>query len=309
MIKILFFTCLLLVSMLTRGQDYYPFCDTIKQWNTLVTSYTYGGSPAVKSTLKYHISSKDTIINDTLYFLVINTGAINEAFPKIAGFIREDMGEKKVYFRENSYDFNVLRDRLLYDFSLEVGDTTEIFGLHHCESLSNTFKVVSTDKITLLDDKERKVWHLESIGENVNEPDIWIEGIGSLNGLLFPGCYQIATLSISLNLLCYFEEDVKVYMSEEDSCEVDWSSGMETDVERLINVFPNPANERITITLPNGFNSCSSYEIISMNGTKVADGSFCSRSVTITIKSLKPGMYYLRIHNKSTHIASKFIVN
>jgi hypothetical protein len=306
--QIIFITCLM-VSMLAKGQEYQSFCDTIKQWNTLITSYTYGGSPAIKTTLKHHISSKDTIINDTLYLLVVNTGAINEAFPQITGFIREEVSEKKVYFRENSYEFNVPKDRLLYDFSLGVGDTTEIFGLHHCESFSNIFKVVSTDKIILLNDEERKVWHLESIGENANEPDIWIEGIGSLNGLLFPGCYQIATLSFSLNLLCYYEEGINLYVSDEGSCEVDWSSGMKTDVECMVKVFPNPAKEKITINLPNDLNSCSSYQIVSLNGIKVSEGSFCNTSVTITTKSLKPGMYYLKIYNKSTQTVSKFIIN
>jgi hypothetical protein len=180
---LLLLTIMFLLFSVSYGQTYEPFIDTDKQWNTAIAFYAYGGSVATINTLQLLIMPNDTLINDTVYQKVINNGYINWFFPDgIIGFIREDIDEKKVYFRENKEEFYPPKDRLLYDFSLEAGDTTEVFGLYHCMLGSNTFKVISTGTMNLLNDEERKTWYLEPIGDYVQEPDLWIEGIGSRDG-------------------------------------------------------------------------------------------------------------------------------
>lgn len=146
------------------SQEYVPFADTTKDWNVTFTGYSYGGSVATINTMKLHISSSDTIINDTAYYKVINTGQYNFFLPEgIIGFIREDTAGRKVYFRESTYAFYTPKDRLLYDFSIEQGDTTEIFGLHHCLTHSNAYRVSSTGTITLLNGEERKTWQMNPL--------------------------------------------------------------------------------------------------------------------------------------------------
>jgi hypothetical protein len=180
---LLLLTIMFLLLSASSGQNYKPYIDTVKQWNTAIAFYAYGGSVATINTIQFSITPNDTLINDTVYQKVINIGYINWFFPDgIIGFIREDIDEKKVYFRESKEEFYPPKDRLLYDFSLEAGDTTEVFGLYHCMLGSNTFKVISTGTMNLLNDEERKTWYLEPIGDYEQEPDLWIEGIGSRDG-------------------------------------------------------------------------------------------------------------------------------
>lgn len=299
----------LLISV-SYGQIYEPFIDTDNQWNTMITYYAYGGSPSMISTLIFHITANDTLINDTLYQKVINTGYSDGANPAgVIGFIREDIDEKKVYFREKMEVFYPPKDRLLYDFSLETGDTTEVFGLFHCTWKSNTYKVVSTGTISLLNDEERKTWHLEPIGQNLGEPDLWIEGIGSLNGLLFPGCYQMATLSFSLKLLCYYEGDLKLYMSDEDTCYIDWTTGLDAHAENSIKLYPNPAQDQVTLTVPGEPKHCGTYQIYGLDGNRLVAGNICEKSLTIPLGNIKPGIYFFYVQYNTTVLRFKLIIN
>jgi hypothetical protein len=299
----------LLISV-SYGQIYEPFIDTDNQWNTMVTYYGYGGSPTTKNTLLLQIAANDTLINDTVYQKVVNTGYSDGAYPTgDIGFIREDIDEKKIFFRENWEVFYPPKDRLLYDFSLEIGDTTEVYGLHHCLDNSNTYKVVSMGTIHLLNDEERKTWHLESIGHNPQETDLWIEGIGSLNGMLFPGCSQMATTSFSIKLLCYYEDDLKLYMSDEDSCYIDWTTGLEAYEENNITLYPNPARNQVTLSLPDEIQYGSTYQIYHVNGTKLVEGRLNEKSVTIPLGNMKPGMYFFNVQSNTTVFRSKLIIN
>ncbi len=295
------FICVLSLQILwvpiIRGQNYYkPFINTNKQWNVMNTSYAYGGSPATRNTMILHISASDTLINDTLYQKVVNIGHSETLFTKDIGFIREDMNERKVFFREETQVFYPPQDKLLYDFSLETGDTTEVFGLHHCTSYSNTYTVVSTGTIQLLNGAERKTWHLEPVGDNVQEADLWIEGIGSIYGMLFPACSQLATISFSLKLLCYYENDIELYRSDEDSCFIDWTSGLESHAQHSIKLFPNPATGQVQIELPDNIMlEPVKIELHSPIGRLLYNAKPTSHFHKIDVAHFPAGLYLVRL--------------
>jgi len=289
-------------------QEYVPFVDTIKDWNVTNTSYSYGGSVATINTMKLHISSSDTIINDTAYYKLINTGQYNFFLPEgIIGFIREDTAGRKVYFRESTYTFYEPKDRLLYDFSLEQGDTTEIFGLHHCLTHSNAYRVSSTGTITLLNGEERKTWQLIPLAENPVEADEWIEGIGSLNGLIFPGCYELSTISISFNLLCYYEDEVNLYLSTGDTCFIDYTTGLEANLNSKIKLYPNPAKDFLFLEFDEKADNCKHYTVFSADGLKILEGKSCNEKVSIPVSHLRNGIYHINIFNQFYAINKTFI--
>lgn len=287
----------ILFMPVVQGQNYKPFIDTDKQWNTMITGYSSVGSPATKSTLVLHISTNDTLINETLYQKVVNTGYSDGTYASgDIGFIREDIDEKKVYFREPTDVFYPHQDKLLYDFSLEAGDTTEVFGLHYCTSYSNTYKVVSNGTIQLLNGEERKTWHLEPIGDNVQEADVWIEGIGSLYGMLFPACSQLASISFSLKLLCYYESDSELYMSDEANCYIDWISGLDINATSSFELLPNPTNGKTQIQLAENISlENAMIELYSPSGKLLYSAKPRSQVHTMDVEHLSLGMYLLRL--------------
>lgn len=289
-----------------NAQSFQPFVNSDKHWNVMYTDMT-GGVANGASTIQYWISETDTIINDTTYKIVFSAGDVF-ADQGIPGFIREDTSTGKVYFRPHGYYAYPSVDRLIYDFSARTGDTVQVFGHLNCENWydqdANVYRVTSTGDTTLLNGEVKKTWYLKSLS-GYSESDIWIEDIGSLNGMLFPGCYMFGTISFNLDLLCYFKNGENLYISELDTCFVDWTTGVERINISQLKVYPNPANDFITIEMPEGFESAFKFEVLSSNGIQLMEGKQKGRS--IDIQSLKPGFYYMRIITEKGSLFSKFI--
>jgi hypothetical protein len=293
------------------GQDYVPLIDASKQWNVMVTWYAYGGSPAIKNTINFWIAENDTIINDTVYNTVIaNNPNSTGYFPNgTVGFIREDTLERKVYFRdyEATEPFFMIKDRLLYDFSIESGDTVEVFGMYTCPEFWNTYVVSSTSSVSLLNGSERKVWNLSPIGGYAQNNDQWIEGIGSLNGMPFPACYQLQTISFSLDLLCYFEGETKLYALMEDTCEVYWTSSVSELAANPIHCYPNPARDELNISLPDNFQDCHTISIFDLSGGLLLQEVHCGNEFRVNVRNLKPGLYFLKVVSQRGVFELKFV--
>jgi hypothetical protein len=281
-------------------QAYHPFIDIGKHWNVMHEGFE------VKRTVEYYISAQDTTINDTVYRKVL----VNEQYgyypSGIAGFIREDTAERRVYFR-SYYGWNhPIKDRLLYDFSIDEGDTLDVYGLY-CETESNTFKVTSKSTIELLNGEHRTIWDLHHLYDPYQEPDQWIEGMGSLNGVLFPFCSEIGIISAYVELLCHFEDDVKLYMSAQDTCFVDWTTGVQANMQHNIQLYPNPVTNVLYLTTHGDSERFNAYEIYNLSGLKVAEGRLFNNSYAIPVDYLGSGMYLLRIKNELNAQNFKFI--
>jgi len=286
----------------TNGQSYIPFIDTAKHWNVMIT-YSDGGSPSSKSTIQYWFSENDTIINDTSYRKVMSSGDHFFYPPGVSGYIREDTATRKVFFRNLDSSFFPSGDQLLYDFSAVSGDTIEVFGHLACGWApdQNRYVVTSVGDTTLMDNRVKKTWTLEALDENANPIDFWIEDIGSLNGVLYPGCYMFGTVSFRLDLLCYFESGESIYISEEDSCFVDWSTGIKKIQYPVIKVYPNPASEIIVLELPQDYKVDGEYTIFDIKGTIILKGKL--ENNIVTINALAQGYYFVRV------IADKGVIN
>lgn len=99
------------------------------------------------------------------------------SYQYLAGFIREDIQERKVYWLDSSENLDTCNEEgeeiLLYDFSLEVGDSTYTCG-YEDEPL-----VVQEIRTEELYGRERRVFYFE-------DAMFQIEGIGFTTGLLVP---------------------------------------------------------------------------------------------------------------------------
>jgi len=151
---------------------------------------------------KYIITGEDTIINNNnykkLYLFFDSVFNSNNAF--CLGGIREE--NKKIYYcGEQSFYNNSINyykpyfidgcqnnEILLYDFSLNIGDT--LTNINYCfntidPNISGEMKIVVSDIDTLFFNNScRKVFYFyETSGYTFYT--YWIEGIGSNRGLLF----------------------------------------------------------------------------------------------------------------------------
>ncbi len=98
-------------------------------------------------------------------------------------------------------------EQLIYDFDLEVGDTTDAY-------LFNGYYVVDIGTITLLNGEERKQLFLTNSSNGIFIE--WVDGIGSLAGGLLP----IPDFEGYTSLICVKENDETIWLNPDQSTEL-----------------------------------------------------------------------------------------
>lgn len=149
--------------------------------------------------------------------------------------MRED-STRKVYF--------VLRgdeeERLLYDFNLQLNDSFFI-----CNQANIYVAVIDT--VILLNGEPRKRIQFDP------GPETWIEGIGSLDGIVADGgiYYCNTTLEVFPFLNCFVEDGEVLYAHEWSfyPC-LDGSTALQEPETISLNLYPNPFNSTTRLVLP-----------------------------------------------------------
>jgi hypothetical protein len=270
------------------GQDYVPLIDIERKWN--VASIIHGGASTDE------LFFGDTILlEDTLYYEVL------VRFPEkseLLGYLREDINAKKVYYRNNSGQ----EPTLLYDFSLEEGDTVRLYG-----NLSLEYTILQVDSIELLTGDFRKRWVLSpEFGEN----PIWIEGIGNTTlYLLNSGDLNGSTLVT--RLLCCYENNELVYMNVFfNTCYLS-TSHVEGFSNTSLRIWPNPTKGIVTLSFPqfHKYNDVL-FEVLSIDGRKLLSKPIHSELSTLDISNLPAGMYLYRFTDGRHQLKiEKLIIN
>ncbi|UII23769.1 T9SS type A sorting domain-containing protein [Fulvivirga ligni] len=83
---------------------------------------------------------------------------------------------------------------------------------------------------------------------------------------------------------------------------------VESEIEtRLdVNVYPNPSSDFINIQI-NDYEAEGQFEILNYSGEVVLNGTFSNRRETVDVRSLKTGVYILRVSTRDQVITSKVI--
>jgi len=123
-------------------------------------------------------------------FLTYDTLGIEDGW-NIVGYISEDGENEQCYFMNLNSD-----EGLIYDFSAEIGDTLQLWNSYQGNIPIEA--VIQEKDTVLIGNSYRKRLITESI---VGFGESWIEGIGSLRGLLFPNW---AMVGFYYSLLCFF---------------------------------------------------------------------------------------------------------
>ena len=178
--------------MTVKAQDYHPIVEEGKQWNVLFSYPWNPPEPQHKYTDIYKIEG-DTLLDGVSYKVMYTTRNEDLMGWSVCGVIRETE-DKQVLYRRDGASY----DEILYDFSMEVGDTICMCddGFYAC-----CMVVVEKGEI-LVNDEPRQQIVLEYPFGN-GEQEVWIEGIGSLYGIVNTGALFMT--GGSTNLLCYYE--------------------------------------------------------------------------------------------------------
>ena len=187
------------------------WCDT---WNVLSHGW-YGPTddPYMPHTLIYQLD-EDTTINNLAYQTLtgcFSLAPLNEKYVAALRFAEN----KKVFVHYNNTEY------LLYDFGAQVGDTLEIFGgIEHYKDFKTLPHIITG--IDTLEDGRLQI-HSEAIikfyegTESEHErlyPKIWIEGIGSKDGIVQNSATNRVGSGVTA-LLCAYREESCAYTTDE----------------------------------------------------------------------------------------------
>jgi len=295
------FSILLLPSILW-GQVVNHFDNLDSKWNvaktypaanqqnpnfvsTTTTVYGFQGDTLINSEqwLKLYSTSDSTFQNNFLY----------------RGLIREE--NSKVFYLDTLNQLYTL-----YDFSLNVSDSVlfDLYGMY-----PEWLEVVNVDSIQINGDYYRRLKFAEPTMNAFDElNEIWIDGIGSIHGPLFPN-FPInfsQEMPDSMLVTCTFSNNQQVWQHlSYPSCYV--NIVLSVDQLELFNfkIYPNPFTDRIHIENID----LQQYELTILNslGQTVKYTQVSNDNIIIDLSELKVGIYFLRIESGDNAKVMKMI--
>ena len=223
--NLLLFTLVLFFSN-TFSQGITDSLVSVQKLWSIVDNYQtlIGGKPVC-----YYIKiSSDTIVNTINYNKVLRTYDKNKQHWTKIGFIRED--SSGVYFMSNK-----MEEGLIYNFNVTINDTVKIFNPTLYHPIDAIVKSVAD---TIINFKTRR--KITLINEWASE--VWIEGIGSLNGIIQSGWLLSGITGANPRLLCYFDNETLEFSNPKyDFCFCSSTTNVKTGSKNvLFDIFPNP---------------------------------------------------------------------
>lgn len=261
---------------------------------------------------KWNMLIRDQIRYDTSsYFYKFGGDSLNENYKYF--FLKgvEELGELEVtdiYLRQEEkkvWQYYEEGEKLLYDFSLEKGDTfqSKIFNKENVALI-----VSEIDSVQILDGSMRKRMKLyckddpDTINHSYYGLRTWIDGIGDLGGVL--SVKSSCSPEQNSALLCFYYNYRLRYSNPMFSqC---WYSGTDDIVDAGIKIFPNPVRDYLIIKLDN-ISKYQGWEIFNLLGQKVMSGKF-DYKYQIDVAELDTGLYFLLILKNTEILLTSYFI-
>jgi len=296
--KIFPFLVFLTLTFATSSQTYHPLIESGKTWNVLTVTMTDWFTST-------YMLDGDTLIAGTTYQKLYEKSSFNTA-PVYLGGIREQSSDQKVFF----YDHNADGEGLLYDFSLEAGDTVAIQSNMGWKGYPLTFRVDSVDQVIDESGVSRKRMLLSYHSFIKYSGEEWIEGIGSMQGLISPGnFFYIADLNWE-SLCTKLDGNVVFYNPLFDTCYIEYVGIPKVSSDPpVISISPNPVSDISVIQIINTLNDGYVLEIYDLYGRLLQKESLTSNRAFIYNQDYSQGIYFLKVAGPNHEIATgKFVI-
>ncbi len=235
------------------------------------------------------LKKEDTeILNGKNYFKIMRTEESSLASWEEIGHVREE--DNRVYYMP-SYD---TIEFLLYDFTLNIGDTIKLVNTIYADTNNREYIVTDIDSIDLTSGKKKRIT-LDS-----EDPEIWIEGMGSLRGLIYSALLIIGGYR---ELVCYYENENKIYQNPEYDFCFYTPSVVDDKNEQEFLIYSNPSSEILTIE---GLTN-TQLNIFNLSGSLVFSFNIEYNIQDIDISGLTPGIYVIKVISSKIYYHYKFV--
>jgi hypothetical protein len=245
-------------------------------------------------------SCHDTVFNGKNYKqLYLSLSSPTHQTTRFTGGYR--VAGQKVFFRP----YFIQGERLIYDFSMQVGASAQLFRCFIDTSTSSGtlygspfYRVEKIDSV-LLPDGWRKRWHLA--GKNGQE--VWIEGIGATSSPLHRfSCFFSQTAEMG----CFWHQDKAVYVADtSQTCEVIFppncwvTVSVEEPTEAAVTIAPNPFSESLTVSFSKEMPNTTHLRVFDVLGKEMAvRQEKAGNALVLQRGDLPPGIYFLKIEGR-----------
>lgn len=218
--------------------------DSTQEWNTFLISEQ--GFQVGHELIRF---GNDTTVNTNVYKKVLRLISEPQSSWSSYGLIRETT-DKKIYYRTDTSN----QEYLLYNFSLNLHDTVISTVISSYNSGAVTYLqsaplvVQSIDSI-LVGTKFRKQLHMFSFYAGI-ETDQWVEGMGSLSGMLHSNFGFVG--GDTYKLLCFLQNDSLFYLNPSYDLCYFLTSVFQEDSRRVsISINPNPVTGVSIVSIKN----------------------------------------------------------
>ena len=253
----------------------------------------------------------DTVIANITYKILASD--ISGSGPYI---LREDTIAKKIYQYLNDTEF------LLYNFSLPIGGVFNYYNPQspswtphlRLDSITGTIDPLffnqTTDWTTI---HPLRVYYLTDTDPSIFFQILWVEGLGSLSGLLVSAnawgggawgdkllCHNSTADTIDYHF---------VFWEEPNPCEGPIMN-LDNHERNQFKIYPVPTSSRITIEMDQPVTRNIQISITDILGNEVKNISTDSKKLIIDVENLREGIYFMTLTDKTSFICNhKMIIN
>jgi len=261
---------------------YVPFPTESAVWRELSMDEL---GPCNSGCLSQHVMSGDTTINSTQYHKIYSQEVTSTHVQNTnyVGAMREQYKRILYIPKDNN---NEIR---LYDFSKNIGDTIQEYPAQNVAECNTVSRI---DTINL-EGTYRRVFYFNNEFDN----NVWIEGVGSIHGLLLPFYKQPTCLCVR-NLVCFYKDNQQVYLNPTyNSCNP-LIDGVDSQKENFsLSLIPNPVKN--TSVLKWSDMECVEFQHLIITDvlgrcTKTINVSE-KTEVSITKADFLAGIYFLKL--------------
>lgn len=228
----------------------------------------------------------EVIINGLTYTTVLkSTDSVLTSFKTIS-YIRES--DRKVYYRPLSRD----SDYILYDFNLGLSSKIYLTNTLYIRDYTLEYTVYRIDSIIIGSEKRKRMF----LSGYHNE--IWIEGIGSLDGLVFSGMGMDGSFH---DLSCFSENGNVIYKNPEyENC------FCTTDLEAIKEIDGNIYSSNGIVRIKGMTKGI--FQLFDLSGLQILNREIENNNVNIDISMLKSGVYLYNIKLQNSNKGGKLII-
>ena len=283
------FISFLLSTLLSYSQGYHKLLQDSTVWH-----YSIASNMPLTTGLIY--TNGDSVINGYSYQKVYNSNELMLMY--------EDTLAQKVYWHARTDSFAPIFPymgcfsgtpfgELLYDFSLQIGDSTCITRLNQ-QPMSKLYKVDTIFYVQTLGGL-RKNLRLKSISPphyGIN----WIEGVGNVENLLNYKLYELwgaMADAPDYTLTCIYQNTTQIYQNPQYlDCE-NVVSSLAAENYQGINVYPNPIENELVISSTEVNLAKVSIKIYNSLGIEVANiiSQRDKNRISLNTSSFQQGIY------------------